>query len=41
MTISMDLINGINVGIEYVEEDIGGPAFLIDLFIFRFLVEWQ
>lgn len=40
MTISVDLISGVNVGFEYVEEDIGGPGLLIDLFIFRFLLEW-
>lgn len=43
MTISFDLITGVSVGIEFVEAipelDVG-PSVLVDLLIFRILIEF-
>ena len=41
MIVSIDLISGINLGIEYVEDTGYGKGILIDLFIFRILLEWE
>jgi hypothetical protein len=44
MKIVVDLIQGVNVGVEYVAmdqyDDEHAHALLIDLFIFRFLISW-
>lgn len=41
MKIQMDFISGINVGVEYMEDDLyEGGGLLIDLFIVRFLITW-
>lgn len=41
MKIQIDLISGINVGIEYIEDDLyEGGGILIDLFLIRFFITW-
>ncbi len=40
MNIETEVINGINVGIEYCDDVIFGKGVLVDVLFFRFMITW-
>jgi len=41
MTVNIETINGINLGIEYFDDEDLGNCILVDLLFFRFLLYWD
>jgi len=41
MTVNVETINGINLGIEYIDDEDLGSCILVDFFFFRFLIHWS
>jgi len=40
MIVETEIINGVNVGVEYFDDEYYGRGLLIDLVFLRFLISW-